>query len=74
MDDMNDQDKKELGKISKFLSKLLGSIIAILIISLILMLLWNALLPEIFGLKEITYLQALGIKLLCSSMFVNSGK
>lgn len=31
--------------------------------------LWNALLPELFGFKSITVLQALGINVLCSILF-----
>lgn len=31
--------------------------------------LWNWLMPEIFGLKEITYLQAWGLLILCSILF-----
>lgn len=31
--------------------------------------LWNWLMPEIFGLTEITLLQAIGLSLLCSLLF-----
>lgn len=31
--------------------------------------LWNGLMPDIFGLKEITWLQALGLSLLTSMLF-----
>jgi hypothetical protein len=31
--------------------------------------LWNALMPDIFGLKEITWLQAAGLSLLCGWLF-----
>lgn len=39
--------------------------------------LWNWLMPEIFGLTEITLLQAIGLSLLCSLLFkanINSNK
>jgi len=39
----------------------------------IVMLLWNGLLPEIFGLKSITYWQALGLFLLSRILFGNFG-
>ena len=34
--------------------------------------LWNGLMPDIFGLKEITWLQALGLSLLSSLLFKSS--
>ena len=33
------------------------------------MLLWNWLIPEIFGLSEITFWQAIGINVLCTILF-----
>lgn len=32
-------------------------------------LLWNALMPELFGLKALTFWQALGLSVLCSCLF-----
>jgi hypothetical protein len=49
----------------------LGFVLA-LIASLPVMWLWDWLMPEIFGLKEITWLQALGISLLSSLLFKSS--
>jgi len=49
----------------------LGFVLA-LIASLPVMWLWDWLMPEIFGLKEITWLQALGISVLCSLLFKSS--
>jgi hypothetical protein len=43
-----------------------------LIVSLPVMWLWDWLMPEIFGLKEITWLQALGLTFLCSMLFKSS--
>lgn len=46
-------------------------LIAILIVILgyPLMLLWNWLLPDIFGLPEITFWQAIGLNILCTILF-----
>ncbi|SDI75796.1 hypothetical protein SAMN05421846_11316 [Chryseobacterium taeanense] len=38
-------------------------------ITWIVMLLWNCLLPEILGVKSISYLQAMGILILCKILF-----
>lgn len=43
-----------------------------LIASLPVFWLWNWLMPEIFGLKEITWLQALGLSLLSAFLFKSS--
>ena len=51
-----------------FLRILLGLAI-IAIMSLVVMLLWNALLPAIFGLKAIGYFQALGLLILSKIIF-----
>ena len=40
-----------------------------LILGLPLMLLWNSLMPEIFGLTEITFWQAVGLNFLSSTLF-----
>lgn len=47
------------------------AIIAVLI-SVPVWLLWNWLMPEIFGLKTISWLQALGLSLLSSMLFKSS--
>ena len=55
----------------------LGAILAVvalivgfgLLFSLPVMWLWDWLMPEIFGLKEITWLQAWGINILCGILF-----
>jgi hypothetical protein len=36
------------------------------------MLLWDWLMPELFGLKEITLLQAWGVNFLCGMLFKNN--
>jgi len=51
----------------------LGLLILISIfIALPTMLLWNWLMPVIFGLIKISFLQALGLNLLCGLLFKNS--
>jgi hypothetical protein len=39
----------------------------------VVMLLWNALMPEIFGLKRVSYWQAWGLLALCSILFKGMG-
>lgn len=48
-------------------------IILIAVISLVLMLLWNSLLPLLFGIKEIDYLQAVGLLILSKILFSGIG-
>lgn len=49
-------------------------IIAILLFSAVVMGLWNAILPEVIGVKTITFLQALGILLLSKILFGGFGR
>lgn len=57
----------------KFLITLFTTFIMIccsaLFFSWVVMLLWNWLMPDIFGLKEITWIQALGLNFLAGLMF-----
>lgn len=48
--------------------------IACLIAGFIVMLLWNELMPEFFGLKTISYWQSVGMYLLCSTLFHSGTK
>lgn len=56
--------------------KILGVIMLVVGIALLVawpvMLLWNELMPEIFGLIEISFWQALGLNLLCGFLFKSS--
>lgn len=45
----------------------------ILLVSSIVMLLWNAILPDLLGLKHITFLQSAGLLLLCKILFGGFG-
>jgi len=54
----------------KQLSKLIGLVaIVIVLLGYPLMLLWNWLMPIIFGLPEITFWQAIGLNLLSTILF-----
>lgn len=55
-----------IGRIIKFL---IFALIAAVIVGLVVMFLWNWLMPAIFGLKAISYLQALGLVILCWILF-----
>ncbi len=48
-------------------------IVLILIFTLPVMLLWNWLMPDIFGLQTITFFQAMGLVALSSLLFRSSG-
>lgn len=52
-----------------FIVFLAFAFIQALITGVIVMLLWNWLMPTIFGLGTITYLQGTGISLLCAILF-----
>jgi len=59
--------------VEKFLFKNGGVILINVIVSVLftlpVMLLWNALLPDLFNFKEIDFWQALGLVILCSLLF-----
>lgn len=46
-----------------------GFVLLALVLSLPVMWLWDWLMPELFGLKEITLFQAWGLNFLCSLLF-----
>ena len=51
----------------------LGVIVLIIVISAVMtfptMLLWDGIMPDLFGVKQITFMQAWGLNLLCSILF-----
>jgi hypothetical protein len=51
--------------------KIITAIMITLICSLLIMLLWDAIITVIFGLTEITFLQAVGLKLLSHYLITN---
>lgn len=56
-------------KVLEFLLAIGILLIVVLIIGLSVMWLWNWLMPLIFGLTKISFLQALGLSLLCNILF-----
>jgi hypothetical protein len=68
--------KNLLTKIKSSLATILVVLAILFLVSLVLglplMLLWNWLIPTIFGLTKITFFQAVGLNFLCSIMFKNS--
>lgn len=59
------------GLIATFIAVLLA-LAAAFVSSLPVMWLWNAVAPDVFGLKPLTWLQALWLGLLCSLLFRTS--
>ncbi len=51
----------------------IGGIALLAVFGLLVMLLWNWLMPELFGLKSLSYWQAWGLLILCSILFKNWG-
>jgi len=66
---------RKLRKIPKwlFVAAPLGFAIFIAIGGEVVMLLWNSLLPELFGLRQVTFWQALGVLALCRILFGGFG-
>ena len=58
----------------EIVSKLFVALIIDMVSALAIMWLWNMLLPQIFSLPEVSFIQAFGIKVLCSLLFINSYK
>jgi len=68
---------KESVSASGCLGVLIGVVVLIVLVALIFTIpvyfLWNWLMPAIFGIKTITFWQALGLNLLCGFLFKSSG-
>ena len=58
-----------MGNKRDLLIDFISALLACLIFALPFMWLWNWLMPMIFGLMKINYLQALGLKILCAFIF-----
>ena len=56
----------------KIIAFIIGFIVVVTLTALPVMLLWNVLMPELFGLKTIDFWQALALSCLCSLLFQNS--
>ncbi len=77
---MNMEHDKKARKIEKVIKIIIMVIIGLfiaaaigLVLGLAVMWLWNALMPDIFGLPEIGYWQAVGLFLLCHLLFKGHG-
>ena len=61
--------------LAKVVGVILGLVVLLAVIALVLALptmwLWNWLMPEIFGLKAISFWEALGLNMLCGILFKN---
>ncbi|OHD09609.1 MAG: hypothetical protein A2086_14240 [Spirochaetes bacterium GWD1_27_9] len=72
MSDVTQQTKKHY---IPFVGKIFFGIILVIILAVVLgivvMLIWNYLMPDLFGLKQINYLQAILLVLLCKILFGN---
>lgn len=59
--------------LTKIITVVVGGIGLIFLLAIILALptmwLWNSLMPDLFGLKTVSFWQALGLNLLCSILF-----
>jgi len=56
-------------KVAELIAAILAALIAIFIASIVTFLLWNAIIPSLFGLPVITIWQALGLFILCDTLF-----
>ena len=61
-----------LGALVMFLIVIMMYVAFAFVLSLPVMWLWNWLMPALFGLKTITWVEALGISLLCNFLFKGS--
>ena len=67
------EDRSLLEKILLGILFAIGGIVLLALCGLVVMLLWNWLMPEIFGLKQVNYWQAWGLLILCSILFKGFG-
>jgi hypothetical protein len=59
-----------MNKTIEAIALLLGTIaIIVVLLGYPVMLLWNWLMPELFGLSEVTFWQAIGLNILCTILF-----
>jgi len=61
-------------KVAKGVALFTGFVVFIVVGGFVVRLLWNWLLPPIFGLREITFWQALGLLALCRILFGGYGR
>tara|TARA_R100001198_G_C5125047_1_gene145947 strand:- start:101 stop:277 length:177 start_codon:yes stop_codon:yes gene_type:complete len=56
-------------KKSSLSDQIIGAVVILLAFPLILMLIWNAVIPGIFGLPTLGYWSAMGLYIVCSLLF-----
>lgn len=59
----------ELGFVGKIIGLIIYFFILAAFLGLPLMILWNLVMPDVFGLSEISFLQAVGLNLICGILF-----
>ena len=81
--DVNDEVRQTVAKevsqavaktVAKGVALFTGFVVFIVVGGFVVRLLWNWLLPPIFGLREITFWQALGLLALCRILFGGFGR
>lgn len=60
--------------LTSFVAVIVGIALIAVVVALPVMLLWNILMPEIFGIKEVSFWQALGLNLLCGFLWSTGAK
>lgn len=67
------KDKNQKSDSMKTIVKIAVALLMLIVVALLMgfpvMWLWNYLMPNIFGLKQITFYQAIGINILCGILF-----
>lgn len=57
-------------KTTKYVIAVSAAVISlVLLVALVLMMLWNWLMPDLFGIPEVSFIQSLGIMILSSILF-----
>ncbi len=67
------EERSLFQKIMLGISFAIGGIALLAVFGLFVMLLWNWLMPDIFGLKQVNYWQAWGLLILCTILFKGFG-
>ncbi len=55
--------------VSSYIIKVVAYYISLAIVNCLAMIVWNLVIPEIFGLKSISYFQMLGLYFICDFLF-----
>jgi succinate dehydrogenase hydrophobic anchor subunit len=55
--------------VANVVASIVTGVVLTLLLSFILMTIWNILLPDLFGFKQIAYYQAVGLFIMCKILF-----